>query len=236
MFVTKTQSLQAMPKKFIKFPPRLLCLLFYIFILQNLFSQQRLTKEQILNEYRTFQTNPDIDSLFRWDIHIQTRAALENLLMSRIDTILVYSVCFPGSVLFRNDTCATTYPIQTYFFWLEKGRNFFKKIDGRCESEQSAVNGKAIEYLVDNYSTMSKEFFMGVIYSGEKIGNKLQTSESFVDHEPKYSMLFILNDQHKYLTFTEDALKNEKSLFLEYNKALTSFKFFELIEKEIKKE
>jgi hypothetical protein len=73
---------------------------------------------------------------------------------------------------------------------------------------------------------------MGAISSGLTKGkNQIQFSQSWVDHEPKYSILVMVHGQYNYLTFTENDLTNKKSLFLDYNKTLTSFALFELIKK-----
>ena len=62
----------------------------------------------------------------------------------------------------------------------------------------------------------------------------MKLSQSWVDHEGKYSLLVIVNDQYNYMEFTDNGLSDKRSLFLDYNKALTSFELFELIKNEVK--
>ncbi len=207
--------------------------LFYCFVSLNTFSQQKLTKDEILKEYRLIQNDPNLDSLFRWDIHLQTRVTLDNLLKSGIDTLLVYTIRLPGYVTIGRDSCSLEYQLNSHFFWKDHGKYFYKKINGRCESPKVNATEKVIQFSVDNHLVIREEFFMGVIYGAEKNGDQLKVSEYLINHEPKYSILILVSKQDKYLTFTEDGLKNKKSLFLDYNKGLTSFKLYELIEGEI---
>ncbi len=86
---------------------------------------------------------------------------------------------------------------------------------------------------MENYLKIKEEFFMGVIYNAEMKGDQLKISESLRNHEPKYSILILISNQNKYLTFTEAGLKNKRSMFLDYNRGLASFKLYELIEREI---
>ena len=130
----------------------------------------------------------------------------------------------------------TNCPVDSYFFWGHSGQNLTKKVNGLCESKQSATNQKIKKFFVDNYSTISKEFFMGVFYSVVKNGDSFKISGSQIDHEPNYCILLLLNDKFKYLSFTESELKDKKNLFYDYNHDLTAFKLFGLIKSQIEKD
>ena len=74
---------------------------------------------------------------------------------------------------------------------------------------------------------------MEAVFGAERKGGKIRLSQSWVDHEGKYSILVLVNGQYNYLEFTDNGLTNKKSLFLAYNKALASFAHFELIRSKV---
>ena len=74
---------------------------------------------------------------------------------------------------------------------------------------------------------------MEAVSGAERKGDKIRLSQTWVDHEGKYSILVLVNGQYNYLEFTDNGLTNKKSLFLDYNKALTSFALFKLIKDEV---
>jgi hypothetical protein len=104
---------------------------------------------------------------------------------------------------------------------------------GNCKLLAKESDGKVVRFAVDNYGKIAEEFFMGAVSGGERIGTKIRVNESWVDHEAKYSILVVIHDNYNYLSFTENGLTNESSLFLDYNKGLSSFKLFELIKTQI---
>ena len=202
----------------------------------TLFCQRQMTKDEILKTWTSFQKPTNQDSLFRFDIHLQTRATLDNLINSGVDTLLVYSVSYPGYSAMDNDSCSTMYPVDSYFFWRRDGKDYMKKVNGQCKERQSIVNDKVTKFMLDNFSRMTDEFFMSVMYKVVANGDKFQISGSVIDHEPKYEILLQLGDKFKYLAFTENELTDKKSLFYDYNQDLTSYKLFGLIKKQIKKD
>jgi len=182
------------------------------------------------------QVTPKKDSLFRWGDYLQTRKTLDKLMKSGIDSMVVYSLYYPGRASIGKDSCRTIDPVYSYFFWVSQGRYWFTKVIGQCESDKSTANGKVLQFTLANYLAIKEEFFMGAIMGATYVNEsktKLRITESSVDHEVKYSILILLNNQYKYIVFTQNALESEKSLFVDYNKKLTSFKLFKLIESEI---
>jgi hypothetical protein len=217
-----------------KFRPAIFGFVFWGLVSLDSYSQQKLSKEEILNEYRTKLTIPNLDSIFRWDVHLMTRATLDGLLTRKVDTLVIYSVNHHGyAYLAKNDTCSTILS-NSYFFWRERGKYLFLATDSRCKSRHAFADGKIVRFAVDNFSRIKKEFFMSAVSGAERNGDNVRVSESWVDHEPKYSILVFVNGQHNYLTFTENGLTNKNSLFVAYNKSLTSFQLFKLIEKELR--
>jgi hypothetical protein len=200
------------------------------------FSQRQLTKDEILKTWTTNQKPINKDSLFRFDIHAQTRTTLDKLLMNGVDTLVVYSVSYPGYSGIDNDSCSTMYPVDSYFFWRRLGKNYVKKVDGECELGQSITSDKVIAFTFDNFSKMTDELFMSVTYGVVADGDKLRISGSIIDHEPNYEILLQLGDKFKYLSFTESELTDKKSLFYDHNHNLTSYKLFGLIKTQIKRD
>jgi hypothetical protein len=196
--------------------------------------QTMLTKDEILATLNDVKRDYDKDSLFRFEIHKQTRLTFDNLLINGVDTILIYSVSYPGYAQLNSDSCSTLYPVDSYFFWRQNGKTFHKNVTGNCESRQSIANDKLIEFLTDNFSKMTDDSFISPIYSVEQTGDRLRITGNVINHEPNYEMLLQLGDRLKYLSFTDSALTDEKSLFYDHNRNLTSFQYYELIKRQIK--
>ena len=192
----------------------------------TLFGQRQLTKDEILKTWTAFQKPTDKDSLFRFDIHARTRATLDKLLINGVDTLVVYSVSYPGYSQWDADSCSTMYPVDSYFFWRRQGKYFVKKVENNCERGQSTTNDKVIKFTLDNFSKMTDEFFMSVTYGAVADGDKIRISGSTIDHEPNYEILLQLGDKFKYLSFTENEMTDKKSLFYDYNHNLTSYKTY----------
>ena len=105
---------------FMKIQLTIFGLLFLIFTFSDSFSQQKLSKDEILKEVRINLTKPSIDSIFRWDIHSKTRIILDNLFKEGIDTLVVYSVIFPGHM---NVTLVPLCTLRTRTFFGRKTEN-----------------------------------------------------------------------------------------------------------------
>lgn len=202
----------------------------------TLFCQRQMTKEEILKTWTTNQKPVNRDSLFRFDIHAQTRATLDKLLINGVDTLVVYSVSYPGYSEIDSDSCSTIYPVDSYFFWSRQGKHYLKKVNGKCTQGQSITNDRVIKFTLDNFSKMTDEIFMGVIYGVVADGDKLRISGSVIDHEPNYEILIQLGDKFKYLSFTDTELTDKKSLFYDHNHNLTSYKLFGLIKTQTRKD
>jgi hypothetical protein len=207
--------------------------LFAILSFRGVIAQQ-LTKDEILNECRKNRTMPDIDSIFRWDIHAKTRGMLDNLIKSGVDTLVVYSVNFPGlGYIGKPDSCANRDQVNSHFFWKSGGKYLYRETDGRCEARTDNVDGDVVKFAVKKYSKIAREFFMEAVSGGERRDERVILKQISVDHEAKYSILVVVGAQYSYLTFTENGLTNSSSLFLDYNKSLTSFRLFELIKTQV---
>jgi hypothetical protein len=170
------------------------------------FCQKQLTKDEIIKTWTTFQTPSNKDSLFRFDIHTQTRATLDKLLMNGVDTLVVYSVRYPGYSVRDSEPCSTMYPVDSYFFWRRQGKDYLKEVNGKCERGRSTTNYKVISFALDNISKIIDECFMSVTYGVVADGEIFRISGGVIDHEPKYEIFIQLGDKFKYLSFTENEL------------------------------
>lgn len=199
----------------------------------NSYCQTTSDKAEILNEFQKTRSIPNIDSVFYDGYHFGARKNLDALLSEKIDTLVVYSFDHPGHrLLTKSDSCKQIR--NAYFFWQKDGAYFFRSNNDHCLSIDKIDNSKVLNFAVNNFPKIKDEFFMGAIFETEKQGDKIKITESWIDHEGKYSILVLVNGQYNYLEFTDNALTNKKSWFLDYNKALTSFTLFELIKGEIK--
>jgi hypothetical protein len=207
--------------------------LLLLLISQAAFSQKKLSKDEILDEYRKTQSTPGLGSIFRANDQSWTRKVFDELLMNNVDTLVVYSVSCPGCLqITKNDSCSTKNSNGSYFFWKKNGKYFSRVSDERCKTKHVDVNGKVVRFATDNFPKIKGEFFMEAISGATKTGETLVISEGWADHDPKYSILLFFHGQYHYLTFTQNGLTDRTSLFLDYNKELTSFELFELIKRE----
>jgi hypothetical protein len=213
----------------------LVAVLIFVLAYRTSFCQQKLAKDEILKNLTANQKPISKDSLFRFDIHVQTRATLDKILMNGVDTLVVYSVSYPGYSEIDSDSCSTMYPVFSYFFWRRQGKDFEKKVTGKCERGQSTTNDKVIRFVLDNFPKITTEFFMRVTYGVVADGDKMRILRRTTNHEPKHKILLQLGDQFKCLSFTESELTDKKSLFRDHNRSLTSYKLFRLIKNQIKK-
>ena len=209
--------------------------LFAVFAPWDAFTQQQLSKDEILNDYRTNRVRLNIDSIFRWEVHSTTRTLLDNLIEADVDTLVVYLVSFPGQVYIgKRDSCWNGYPTNSYFFWKKNGKYLYVDTDGLCKSLEKPTSAKVVTFAVDNYTKIDSEFFMGAVTSAVRKGDDIRVKQNMVNHEPKYSILVLVHRQYNYLTFTENGLTDNSSLFVNYNKELSSFRLFELVKIQIR--
>ncbi|MBS1556379.1 MAG: hypothetical protein JSU09_15775 [Bacteroidetes bacterium] len=211
-------------------------ILLFVLSTGSSFCQRQLTKEEILKTIKAFENPVNKDSLFGFEIHSQTRVTLDKLLTSGVDTLVVYSVSYPGYYQLKRDTCSTMYPVETYFFVRRTGKDFIKTVNGKCEVVQQETDDKVIKFTLENFSKLFEDFFMKVTFSAVLDNGKLRMSGGAIDHEPNYEILLQVSDKFKYFRFTDSELTNKSSLFYEHNQNLTSYKLFELIRTQIKKD
>ncbi len=199
------------------------------------YGQKSATDEEIIEIWKKTQLAPTIDSVFRWDVQLQTRMVLDDLLNNGIDTLIVFSVRYPGYASTEMDTCISKYMINSYFLWQHHGKHHLKIVNGQCKLKESPVDGEVLRFAIENFAKIKDEHFIQSIHSVDKDGDRLRAKSNLVNHEPKYSILIVLREKYKYLGFTENDLIDKEGIFTDYNRKLTSFKLFELINSSIEK-
>lgn len=193
---------------------------------------QAVSKTEILNEFRKNRTIPKLDSIFHDEYHSGARETFDKLRKDNVDTLVVYLFDHPGhSLPTRNDTCTDIR--NSYFFWKHNGQYRLSSDPKRCILLSGVSSKGIINFATDNFSRIKDEFFMEAVFGAERNGDKLNITESWVDHESKYALLVVVNGNYNYLEFTNNGLTNKKSLFLDYNKTLMAYKLFRLIDEEL---
>lgn len=194
---------------------------------------QTVSKAEILNEFRKHRTIPKLDSIFYDEYHSGARETFDKLRKDDVDTLVVFLFDHPGhSLLIKNDTCSDIR--NSYFFWKHQGEYRLSADSKHCVLLSGASSKRIVNFATDNFSRIRDEFFMEAVFGAERKGDNIKIAESWVDHEPKYALLVVVNGSYNYLEFTNNGLTNKRSLFLDYNRALMTYELFRLIEEERK--
>ncbi len=203
----------------------------------SLSAQESLTKDEVLGFFRKhYETSvPRLDSLFRLELENQTRRTFDDLLRNGVDTLLIFSEEFPGYTIKAGDSCSVNYPVWGYLFWRKSGNNFYQIVHGSCEGKKRAIRRDVLDQAVKKYPEIFHEFFMPVIETAEKRAGKVRYHGSSIDHEPKFSILIMINKSYKYMRFTKDELTNKASMFFGHNNTLISYDLYKLMVKEIER-
>ena len=197
----------------------------------SLYGQRVLSVIEILENWKSVQTEESRDSLYRTPYEIRTRQTFDSLMESGVDTILVYSRRTPGPAYIRqNDIpCDDPYPATSYISWKENGIHYTSKLTGKCETV-SVTDGQLVEFMVNNFQNMRDEFFMNAIYSAETHGERIRIRSTSSPHDTQYTLLLNIGENYKYLFFDNNAITDQQSLFYDYNLSLISYRLFKLIE------
>lgn len=207
-------------------------ILYGIFCLKTAHGQRQLDKNEILIEFQKIRKVPTLDSIVKSGFPVNARPDLQKLISKNVDTLVVYSCRFPGAQLVHQiRPCSAL--ANTYFFWKENGEYFSGSAERKCLAKESKSPEDIIRFTSDQFVKLKDEFFMEAISGAEKTDDKIKFYENFVHHEGKYTLLMIINGQHNYLEFDDNSLNDKKSLFIDYNKSLASFKLFELVTNSI---
>ena len=225
-------------------PMRYILALILMFLTSGLmYSQKEMSKDEILDYYMRFEQklSSDKDSIriirFNDDLENKTRNLIDSLSNNLIDTILIYSVSYPGYLSYNEKTCASLmYPIDIYLFWKQSDMFYEKIILNGCDIETVTSDSSLIvSYCINNLEYIKKEKIMPVIYSAVmSVDSTMVYSSGSVSHEPKYSIYIKSGEDYTQKLFTENDITNQENIFYDYNLNQKTFKLFKLIDAKTK--
>ena len=199
-----------------------------------LFGQRRLSRVEIL-KYWNLNSGKEEKNLLRIvdsdsALNVQLVGLVDSLNLKGIDSIIIFSTALPGYI--SQSKCDTGYfPITTFLIWRTCGVTNIQKIRGQCQSEivkDSTL--RLFDIYGENSQKLELEAFMPVIMSGQINRDKTVTYlMSDLDHEPKYSFFYKMGKSSKSFHFCQSYLDNKKSLFRDYNLALSAYQWWRLV-------
>lgn len=215
-------------------------LLLFSFIM-NATGQKILTKDEIYFEWNKHKS---IDSIYSDSIKIISFDESQNLLLHKIidslkeikiDSIIVYSVAYPGAVWLDNKCITGIAPVYTNIFW--KNKNITKGItfEGSCHVADSNFQSTILFDYFETYKTqLSTEIFMPRIYKGMKLKRSIISfSISILDHEANYILFLKMGNKVRIHQFSQSDLDDTASLFQKDNLNLKSYQLILLIQKQM---
>jgi hypothetical protein len=200
-----------------------------------------MSKEEILEYYKKFEKKrfSDKDSIkiirFNNDLEIKTQNLIDSLSNESVDTLMIFSVSYPG-YLYSDKACVKLlYPIDIYMFWKQGDDYNEKRIINGCDSEILIMKSTSIiDFFIENLKNIEGEMIMPIIYDAIlNADSTMNFSTGSVSHEPKYSIYIKYGNDYTQKIFTENDLLNDESLFYNYNLKLKTYQLFKLIETRI---
>jgi hypothetical protein len=200
-----------------------------------------MSREDILEYYTKFEKkwsdNKDTTRIvsFNDDLEIKVKDLIDSLKMEKIDTLLIYSVSFPGYMYSDRACVDISYPIDIYVYWKQGVLFNEKRILNGCDLEIEKVDSCTIvNFFMDNYEHIKDEKIMPVIYSAVlNPDSTMNYSSGTVSHEPKYSIYMKYGNDYSQKIFTDNDITNQESLFYNYNMNLKTYRLFNLIDTRI---
>jgi len=203
--------------------------------------QKKLTKEEILKYWTKHKSEnlkgKDVFQVIGSDtiLYSRTLKLIDSLHHLGIDSVIIYTVAYPGYN--GSDKCQTgSYPINTFVIWKSINQTYSQRLEGKCNSNPNKIDSASIfDYYDKNFTTITSECFMPIIFGAELSGNKnVKYSMSFINHEPNYSIIYKDGNAFKEIEFSESEMENKKSLFHDHNLSLKSYTWWEIIKRDLK--
>lgn len=202
--------------------------------------QKKLTEEEII--YYWTKTKPEIPkdknvlpiTGFDTTLHTRTIKLIDSLHALSIDTIVVYTVSYPG--YYGSTKCRTgLYPVNSFVIWKSSDETYTKRLEGNCNFNIAKISPTSLfEYYDKNYSTIKNEIFMPNIYGAElSDSNTVRYSAGFSFHEPQYSIIYRDGTAFSEIKFSESELEDKKSLFHDRNLNLKSYAWWKIIKRDL---
>lgn len=203
-------------------------------------AQQKLTKKEILKDWIKRHPKPAKENAlrrvdaFQGSLHRQIYFRLQSFRLQRIDTFAILSIEYPG-YFGINDSCNELCG-KYYVFWRYQNKDYVEKVDGCFYFAAELDSAVIFNYYADHATSIQDEEIMPVISNNAKRNGQPYYSVEDVDHEPKYTLYYQLNDYFNERQFTYDGLTNRESLFYTDNISSCLYKWFRLMEKETGRE
>jgi len=204
-------------------------------------AQRNLTPEEIIQYHKTSKIEKRVSkdsTKLTWsdELNIKLYNRIAILKSSGIDSLIVYSVSYPGYA-YRIDSCTSRYSTSAYLLWKSHGTVTIEKFKGACEFIIDNKKAADIFSFYDtNYTQLKDEIFMPVIFSGQiSDSNKITYQVSLVFHEAKYSLYYDIGASYNSFTFGQSELADKKSMFYNYNLDLAAYHWWKLISEQVTK-
>ena len=204
-------------------------------------AQKSLTKEEIFQDQKKSHIRKQLpkDSIkLTWsdELNINLRHRMASLKKTGIDSLIVYSVSYPGSA-YRLDSCTSKYGTSAYLIWKGQGKVTIEKYKGECYSIiENDKSQDIFDFYDTHHSKLKDEIFMPIIYNAQtNNSNGITYSTSISFHEPKYSLYYDVNSSYNSFTFGESELGDEKNIFYNYNLDLAAYHLWNLISGQVRK-
>lgn len=203
--------------------------------------QRSLTKEEIIKYWTTGDSNT---SKVNTSIHIiandttlykRTLKLIDSLHNQNIDSLLIYTIAYPGIFFLNSCRYSGEYPVITHFIWRNKNETYTTKLEGKCNSNITKIEySDLFSFYRDNISFIKNEFFMPLINGAQFIDdNRIRYFMTNVNHEANYSIYYETGGIFKGITFDESWVSNNETIFGEYNHNLRTYTLWEIIKRNI---
>jgi hypothetical protein len=218
-----------------------LTLLLTYFSLDFSYGQKKMSRDEIMDYFSKFEIGESLENdstkiiRFNNDLENLVENIIDSLKNSNCDTIIVYSVSYPG-YFHSNDCVNMLYPIDIYIIWKQVDTSYFKKIKNGCDLGVKKTNSTIIfDFYLDNYVEIKNDKIMPIIYNAYLIDDRtMNFSCSSVSHELTYSLNFIVGNKFDQKEFDTSEIMDKKSLFYGHNFNLKTFSCYLLIDNIIK--
>jgi hypothetical protein len=200
----------------------------------RLFAQKQLTKEEILHQWKiekkTLYGNPSIWVAFDKKANMYAHSFVDSLRKAGVDSVIVYSVSFPGS--FATSRCYEAIPVRTHIVWKNKEKCFVKTFVGKCRYETTNIEASNLfAYYRGHQQAIDTAVIMPSIISGEMNGDKrFSYKMSTVDHQAEYTLCYVMAGFQRQIHFVEYDIEDKRSLFYDYNRKLNLYEWWQSFE------
>jgi len=187
--------------------------------------QKEATINEVLNYWTKYiipaENEMDCFTKFDNEFSDKIKKNIDSLRNQNIDSIIIYSVLYTG--------CSN-------IFWKINGNVFLKKIINRCDAKTIKIKSTTIfDYYTTYQNEIKHETIMPMLYYAIIINDSTITCASFEEEgETQYLIISLFGVDFNQYYFTENAIDNIESMFYNHNRELKTYKWFQLLDDQIK--